>query len=47
MILMEILMSISNHIKRRKRKEGKLIAGSLAFMVSCTDKMRRLSIGSE
>lgn len=47
MILMKILVTISNHMKKRKRKEEKLIASSLAFMMSCTDKMQCLSIGNE
>lgn len=45
--LMESLMTISNHIRRRKIKGEKLIASSLAFMMSCTDKMLCLSIGNE
>lgn len=40
LLKVEILMTISNQVKRRKIEEEKLIASSLAFMMSCTDKMR-------
>lgn len=40
LLKIEILMTISNQVKRRKIEEEKLIAHNLAFTMSCTDKMR-------
>lgn len=39
LLKIEILMTISNQVKRRKIEEEKLIAHNLAFTMSCTDKM--------